>query len=429
MLYAVMVLGPLGAAALAEPSVRSQRWATSAATALGFAALAVLTMQLALAARVRVLSRAVGLDAVMQFHREMAIVGLAAAVAHPLLLGEAAGGLRAWLPVHGPWYIAAGAAALWLLIAIAITSFGRKALKLPYEAWHVIHLVCAALIVVAMFAHALGVGRYSSTPLVRFVLLAYGVLFLCLLIRYRVVRPLQMLTKPWEITGNTDAGGGARLISLRPIGHAGLDFAPGQFAWIVTGRSPLISEQHPLSVASAPAALSGASVQFVVKALGDWSGGIVPRLPVGHRAWIDGPYGAFTPPPGDAPLLLIAGGNGIAPMRSILLAARAAGERRRIVLFYAAADPSRMALLDELIALSAEMDFPLVLIYEHPPAGWIGERGRLSAEMVRRHCPVDPTLAEYLVCGPIPMIDAFDRIRADLKVPRSRVHTERFQMV
>jgi predicted ferric reductase len=429
MLYSVVVLGPIGAAALSEPAVRSTQWAASAATALGFAALAVLTMQLALAARVRVLSRAVGLDALMQFHREMAVVGLVAAIAHSLLLGKAAGGLRAWWPVRDPWYIAAGATAIWLLVVIAITSFGRKALKLPYEAWHIIHLACAFLLVVAMFAHALGAGRYSGTPLVRFVLFAYGVLFICLLIHYRVVRPLRLLAKPWEITGNTDAGGGARLLSLRPIGHAGFDFAPGQFAWIVTGRSPLVSEQHPLSFASAPVALSGASVQFVIKALGDWSGSIVPYLPVGHRAWIDGPYGAFTSPLGDAPLMLIAGGNGIAPMRSILLAARAAGDRRRIVLFYAVAEPSRVALRDELIALSAEMNFPMVLIYKHPPAGWTGERGLLTAEMVRRHCPVDPALAEYLVCGPIPMVDAFDRIRAELGASRSRVHTERIQMV
>ena len=263
----------------------------------------------------------------------------------------------------------------------------------------------------------------------RFVLLAHALLFVGLFIRYRVVRPLRLLARPWEITSNIDVGGGARLITLRPIGHAGIDFAPGQFAWVATGRSPFLSEQHPLSIASAPVDLPGASVQFVVKALGDWSGRVVPSLPMGHRAWIDGPYGAFTPPPGGAPLLLVAGGIGVAPMRSILLAARAAGDRRPIVLFYAAAEPSRLTLREELTALGADINLTLVVIYERPPAGWAGERGLLTADMIRRHCPVDPALAEYLVCGPIPMIDAFDRVRAELGVPRARVHTERFQMV
>jgi predicted ferric reductase len=428
-LYVVLVCWPIVAGAIGGAPARSAAWWAEAAAAVGLAALAVLMVQLALISRFGTLSRDIGLDALMQFHREMAVVGLAAVAGHVVLLGGAAG-WRALNPLAGSAGSALGAAALWLLVIVAITSFGRRRLGLSYEAWQAIHLAGAVAILATMIGHALMLGRYSAMPLVRATLVAYALAFLGLLAWSRVVRRARLLRTPWEVTANDDAGGSTRLLTLRPVGHPGFRFAAGQFVWLTTGRSPILSPQHPLSIASAPAALEREGrLELAIKAAGDWSGTEVPALRPGHRAWMDGPFGGFTPGPGGGPVVLIAGGIGIAPIRSILLAARAAGDARPYTLFYAAASLARMVFRQELDALSREMALMVVPVLENPPAGWTGERGFLTADLLRRHAPVASATAEYFVCGPLPMIDSFDAIRAELGIARRRVHTERFHLV
>ena len=429
-LYVALVIAPVAAAAIVQPSSRSTLWSIEAAAALGLAALAVLMVQLALIARFGRLSRDIGLDALMQFHREMAMVGIAAVLAHVLLIGGAAGGWRSLDPFAGARASSLGAAAFWLLAIVAATSFGRRQLRLSYEAWQAVHLLCAVSIVLTSLGHAAMAGRYSAAPLVLGLLVTYSAVFLGLLVWSRVVRRGLLRRAPWELTANEDIGGSTRLLTLRPVGHHGFDFDAGQFVWVTTGRSPVLSPQHPLSIASAPPALErDGRLQLAIKAAGDWSGTDVPGLRSGHRIWMDGPYGAFTPAPGTGPVVLIAGGIGIAPIRSILLAARAAADRRAYTLFYAAASSARLVFENELSELARELTLDLVFVLEHPPDGWTGERGFITAEMLRRRAPVATASTEFFICGPLPMIDAFDRIRSQLGIARGRVHTERFQLV
>jgi len=50
---------------------------------------------------------------------------------------------------------------------------------------------------------------------------------------------------------------------------------------------------------------------------------------------VDGPFGDFVPPQGDArPMALLAGDTGIAPIRSIVLHMLATGDKRKITVLY-----------------------------------------------------------------------------------------------
>src|SRR5690606_40162353 len=116
----------------------------------------------------------------------------------------------------------------------------------------------------------------------------------------------------------TEEGEGrSRLRRLRRVGHGGFLFGPGQSAWLATGRHPVWSAQHPISIASSAEPAPDGALEFGIKALGDWSGEVVPALGPGARVWVDGPFGAFTPEGRPAQgYVLIAGGIGISPMRS-----------------------------------------------------------------------------------------------------------------
>jgi predicted ferric reductase len=275
--------------------------------------------------------------------------------------------------------------------------------------------------------HALLLGRASQSHAVRVALIAYATLFAILLIRYRLIRPLALTRRHWTVVANTDAGGDTRLLRLRPDGHAGFDFQPGQFAWLATGRHPLLSSQHPLSMACSDRRRDDGNIEFAIKGLGDWSRTVVPALQAGRRVYVDGPFGAFTPNlERKDPLVLIAGGIGIAPIRAMLLALRDRHDRRRVVLFYAAADPSRVICREDIEGLAGVLNLELVYVLERPGSDGTGERGYLTPEMLR---PRLPGSAECFVCGPVPMMNRVERMLLDLGVPPSRIHAERYQMV
>jgi len=271
---------------------------------------------------------------------------------------------------------------------------------------------------------------YSQVPLVRGTLIAYAALLAALLLRYRVIRPVELLARPWRVVSNDDIGGSVRLLRVRPDGHPGFRFEGGQFAWLMTGSTPLISAQHPLSIACSSVPGDAPGLEFAIKALGDWSAGMVPALRPGRRIWVDGPYGGFTPDPASSrPLVLIAGGIGIVPARSILLTMRDRGDTRQVHLLYAASDWSRVVFRNEIADLERTLDVHVSYVFENPDREWTGERGFITADMLRRRLPPALAECEFFVCGPVPMIDALERTLTTLGVPTNRIHTERFQMV
>lgn len=66
---------------------------------------------------------------------------------------------------------------------------------------------------------------------------------------------------------------------------------------------------------------------------------------------------------------------------------------------------------------------------EKPPEGWSGERGFIDADVLKRHLPPGYEDHEYFICGPGVMMDAIEKALADLKVPISKYHSERYNFV
>lgn len=428
-LYVVLTLLPLAVAYWERPWQAPRPVLVEASVAFGLLALPVMVFQFALVSRLAPSSRPFGSDALMQFHARMGVVVLVAVTAHPLLLIGRGVGLAAWNPFAGPWLLQTGAIAFWGTAAIAITSVFRRPLRLGYEVWQVLHLVLAVVLTGAMAAHILDARGYSRAPAMRGLVTAHMVVAFLLLLRYRLVRPLLLWRRPWALLENRDVGGSTRLLRLRPAGHTGFRFQSGQFAWLVTGRTPLWSEQHPISIASSAEAADGTR-EFGIKALGDWSGTVVPALEPGARLWVDGPFGAFTPEQRAAQgYVLIAGGIGISPMRSIITTLRDREDVRPVLLFHAARDASRLAFREEIERLRGQMNLEVVYVFESPGPEWSGERGYVSADVLRRHLPRQYRRFQFFVCGPVPMMDAVEKALRELGVPAGAVQTERFDMV
>jgi predicted ferric reductase len=425
--YAVGLLVPLGVAMLVDPIDIVRSYLLEVGVALGFIAYPLMTSEFALVGRLRSVSELYGNDVLMYFHKYMGIAALAMVIAHPLLVSP--GNFAQFNPFAGGAMFRYGAWCLWLLVALAVTSIYRKRLKLPYGWWMLIHYALALAIGALGLLHILAARGYSSHVAVRVTMIGYFVGFLIPMVRYRFWAYFTMLARPWKVVDNRDEGAGVRTLVLKPIGHPGFEFNPGQFAWLSTGH-PLRTEHHPISIASSAELGADRIVEFGIRDLGDWSGRTVPAMAPGATMYVNGPFGAFSldREPGQG-FVLIGGGIGITPLRSMIVTMRDRGDARPVILFYGARNREAVVYHDELEALRRQMSLQIVWVFERPDADWKGERGYIDAALLKRHLPPQFKRYQYFMCGPTPMMDAVEEHLAATGVPRARVHSERFDVV
>lgn len=421
VVYALAVLAPLLVACV----VRGPSWSdfrTGFGAASGWLAFALFALEFGLVTRVRAAAAAFGSDALLLFHRAMGFAALGFSALHVLALS----------PEPRSWFASSslqrsGLFAVLAALALIVTSVWRRELRWSYELWLVAHRALAVALVVLLAWHLAPFA--SEGPLLALVA-TYSALALGALLVQRFVRPAVLAQRAWEVVENRDEGARTRTLVLRAVGHDGLRFAPGQFVWLATERTGWVAQEHPISIASSPELDGGRTLELAIKALGDWSSATVPALQPGARVRVDGPFGAFTPDTcAAARLVLVAGGIGVTPMRSILLAMRDRGDRRPVTLFFAARCRATAMFADELERLQDELALEVVFVFEEPAPGERCETGLLSAELLRRRLPADLRFAHVFVCGPAPMMELFERLAQELGLPPAQVHTERFDMV
>jgi predicted ferric reductase len=427
--YLLMILFPLIVGWLRHPpEVEGRGFLLQFAAACGYVALSVMAFEFALISRVGFFALAFGQDTLLQFHRQMGMVAAVLIVMHAILT-IANGYPVTWLLPYSDGSLQWGAMAAYALILLIVLSLGRKRLGIAYEWWQVTHALLANTILVVGAVHVLQLGSFVG-PLAMKELWAVYLLFLIgLALRFRLLKPLWMWRRPWQLVESIEELGDARTLVLRPVGHEGFTFEPGQFAWLNTGKTPFSRDQHPISLSSCAYDEPGRDVAFTIRALGDWSGKTVPALQPGRRIWLDGPYGVFTADREQGPgYVLIGGGVGVTPFYSMCLTFAERGDQRPVLLFYAGGNYESLTFRPQLDALRERMNLKVVYVLTNPGEGWTGERGYMSAEVLKRHLPRQFKRMQYFVCGPTPMMDSLEEILPTLGVPAELIHTERFDM-
>lgn len=426
--FVVVALAPL-ALALIQLDPGRGLW-VNFSVAAGFVALALLGLQFLLAARWPRAVTPFGADVVLQVHRQLTALILLLAIGHPLVLFVwDSRFLRLLDVVEAPWRAKLAVTSVVALLVLAATSVWRQRLHLSYPAWQALHAALALVITGAALAHVLLIGYYVDEPWEKALWIVYTGAFVWIGFWVRVVKPVQRFRRRFVVVGVTEeAGGACHALEIAPAGSAAstAGFAPGQFAWIMVGRSPFALTYHPFSYASS--AEHPERLTFVVRAYGPFTSALHDLEP-GAWVYLDGPWGHFSPDRVEASgWVLIAGGVGVTPMLSILLTRRDRGDQRPAWLFYAATDERSLIAPDVLGALAEDPAVTVVPVLSRPSQEWTGERGHVDAEVLRRHLPADLTGVHGYVCGPGPMMDAADAAAAEVGLARDAVHTERFAM-
>jgi predicted ferric reductase len=330
-LHLLIALAPL---ALCPQQIRPGRgFVIDFSIALGFVALSVLGLQFALAARFSRSSAPFGIDVVLSYHRQISFLAVLAAFGHPVLLFLADERYRALLDLgHLPPRAQMAWTSVAALLVLMVTSIWRRALRLRYQVWHVLHSILGVVIVLAAAAHAFLVDNYFAEPLVRGVWILYTAAFLWLAVWVRLIKPLRLGLRPWRVVELWPEPGGSLTLGLEPAFRHARDFSfkAGQFAWILPSRNPFTPTYHPFSISSSALC---SRVEFTIKQVGDFTGSL-RRLRVGDRVYIDGPHGSFTLErhPGMG-YVFVGAGVGVTPFLSMLATLADQGDQRPIWLF------------------------------------------------------------------------------------------------
>jgi NAD(P)H-flavin reductase/ferredoxin len=190
-------------------------------------------------------------------------------------------------------------------------------------------------------------------------------------------------------------------------------------------------ESRSYSFASAPGKEPVSVVRFHIRLVpgGVFTTWVHTQAKVGQRLEGHGPYGDFWLRPGTAPILAIAGGSGMAPLKALLEQAAADGVARDVKYFFGARRQEDLYCLDEIKAVEAKwkgsFEFIPVLSGEPEDSDWTGPRGFVS-EHVRT--VLGDRIKDYHVymCGPPPMLDSAEHIVLAAGVAPANVHADKF---
>jgi ferredoxin-NADP reductase len=183
--------------------------------------------------------------------------------------------------------------------------------------------------------------------------------------------------------------------------------------------------EREYSIASAP----GEPVAITVERIedGEVSPYLTGDLRAGDQLDLRGPVGGyFVWEPGDGgPLMLLAGGSGVVPLRSILRHRQRSGSDVPARLVYSSRRWEDVIYRTELGQDHHGVQVSYTLT-RGQPAGWTGHTGRISRALLADVAwPAQAGPLAY-ICGPTSFVETAAAALVDLGYPPERVKTERF---
>jgi ferredoxin-NADP reductase len=234
--------------------------------------------------------------------------------------------------------------------------------------------------------------------------------------------------RQFKVAANRGLADGIFELELAPNdGQPVFGYRPGQFVMLqLLNPDGSVWAKAAYSLAGSPEE-SRDSVFLAIKIRGEFSQR-ASRLVPGDVLNLQGPFGRFVPPENDAHLVLLAGGIGITPFRSILRHLLVAEPNRPVTLIYSCRTLQVMPYFDELReAVQQHPKFNCVITFTgYAPDGWEGETGRVGQKLIAKHVP-DAATAEFMACGTNDFVkdmqDSLAKLGVDVTL---RLHKEIF---
>ncbi len=185
-----------------------------------------------------------------------------------------------------------------------------------------------------------------------------------------------------------------KYIELKRKDTGGFNFNPGQFVQL----SIFGIGEAPISISSSP--FNKNTIGLCVRKAGDVTSAI-HKLEIGSHLGIRGPLGHGFPVDEmkGKDLLFVAGGLGLAPLRSLI---NYVFEKRddfaRVIILYGAKNPGEILFADELARWKKRKDVETCITVDKPDKSWTGKSGVITRLIP--HLRLEPDNTYALIVGP-----------------------------
>ncbi|MDB5074020.1 MAG: oxidoreductase FAD/NAD(P)-binding domain protein [Chloroflexi bacterium] len=163
---------------------------------------------------------------------------------------------------------------------------------------------------------------------------------------------------------------------------------------------------------------------------GEVSPYLVDELRVGDPLELRGPIGGYFvwESSMSGPLLLIAGGSGIVPLRAIIRHRIATNSDAPVRLVYSVRTPDDVIYRQEMdrLATSATGIEVIYTFTRVAPGGWAGYQRRIDAALLAEVCWPPESKPTAFICGPTPLVETAANILSTLGYQPTSIKTERF---
>lgn len=403
---------------------------TAAGIVAGLIGTDLILVMLVLAARIPWIDRTFGQDAAMTLHRRLGKPALYLILGHGALLtlgyalADGVTLLDETLALYSGSDMLLALLGSTLLVLVVVTSLVAVRRRFPYEAWHAIHLLSYAAVLVAV-PHQLSAGQVlAEGSLQRIYWIGLYVLAFGSIAWFRFAVPvIATLRHRIRVESVETIAPGVFSIHLAGRDLRRLGVTGGQYAIWRFWSGSTWWHAHPVSFSAVP---TDRHARITVRELGAGTGRL-SRLRPGTVVSIEGPYGIFTDVARTAPnLAIIAAGIGITPARALLEQSRLQPGEATVLL--RGTDLGQTYLWEETERLVQRSGGRLFgMLGARPP----GMQTWMSAESIARGVNITSALPQLLdsdlfVCGPTAWADLVVRDARAAGLPERQIHIERF---
>ena len=375
----------------------------------------------ALSIRSTHIERKFGLDTMYNWHR---ILGETMAVS---LVVHIWASIMQWSTGSSIWnavrdltgrepYMAMATVGAVFILAVTVTSLRAVRRQMSYETWYFMHLLAYAGFALSFSHTIVQGGDFRDDDTARKMWVLVHVVILVWLVFGRWGRMLKSILRPMKIKSVQHTGVNTAVVTLAGPELGQMRGDAGQFCFL----RPLVRgawwKSNPYSMSSAP---TTAGIRFTIKNRGDASG-LIGRLKPGTRVAVEGPYGTCTPDVlAGHKLLMIAGGVGIGPIRSLL---EKVGPETRPIILYRAHSEKDLVHVEELNELAARVNGEVKTLVG--PTAKLKVRDPFMPSVLRASVP-DLLQREVVVAGPESLLFAAYKGLRGAGVNTLDIHFER----
>lgn len=368
----------------------------------------------------RLLDKAFGLDAVLRFHKKIAFISFCILFLHLFFITisnmiEGTSIIEFYSSYIGDESFLVGVIAF-IIFALMVISTLLLYKILNFFIWLTIHrlsIIAFGFAVYHVFNFGVLSGFNAEIPLLN-VFIYSGIIFAALGLIIRIIllflkkKKISIIVDIKKEIFNTNS-----VIVKKPEGFI---YKPGQFCFISFYKKGL-KTPHPFTISSSP---DEENLVFTIKSSGKFTNRIV-ELKKGDRIKIDGPYGIFTFRKKDS--ILIAGGVGITPFRSILADKMNFIKVNKVKLIYSIRTKKEIIFYEWLEKLRDNKKyFPLEVVYvltDEKSDGY--EYGMIDDVFIKKHIDFN---CDYYICGPSFMRKDISNILKKNKI--KKIYSESF---